>query len=388
MVSCWLGLVNSKISTMEKKGNMKRIRVYYIGSRIKEIRSGGGKYLSEMLQGLERECDLEFCDHSVCQSSKEVRFGITTEAILYFMETNLWAISKLKRARRNDVILINSYYKQQFLLIPWVLKCSRDCKIVLSVNALYDYSRSSNFLNMVDRIVMKLFLFPADRVVANSKATKERLENLGVNSQKIKIVYPRLDLPPDLLDFARETNGVFHILFVGYCTPVKEVDVLIKAMGLLKDKAVHLHIVGETNRDLLYFDRLKNMVRQLGLEKKVVFHGRLEGVELSMQYKNAHIFVNASRREGYGRVFIEAMHFGLPVIGANEGGAKELIINGINGFLFQPGNAENLAEKILILHRDKNLREKMGKEGAKRSKLANFSRNLGEQFLQVIEELV
>jgi len=363
------------------------MKIYYIGSEVKEIRSGGDKYLSEMLQGLAQNCDLEFWDISVCDFGT-VSFRLTWRIIFYVIKTNIWALKKFKKVNRSDVILINSYYKQQFVLVPWIAKYFKGCKIILSVNAFYDHSRSSVFLNILDRVIMKLFLLPAGRVIANSKATKEKIERIGISPKKIKIVYPRLDLPPDLPDFFPQNNGLFHIIYVGYCTPFKEVDILIRAMGILKTTPMFLHIVGETDRYPLYFNRLLDLTKHLGLEGKVVFHGRLEGTELSVRYKNADIFVNACRGEGYGRVFIEAMHFGLPVIGANQGGAKELIADGINGFLFQPGDAKDLANKMLILYKDANLCRKMGEEGVKKSRLANFSENLGEQVLRIIEELI
>ena len=72
-----------------------------------------------------------------------------------------------------------------------------------------------------------------------------------------------------------------------------------------------------------------------------------------------------------GRVLVEAMASGKPVIGSNTGGMPDLIDHGQNGFLFEPGNHQELSQYIEILMQDETLRHKMGKKG--RIKAQNYS---------------
>lgn len=71
--------------------------------------------------------------------------------------------------------------------------------------------------------------------------------------------------------------------------------------------------------------------------------------DTSEYYKNADIALVCSEIETFGRITIEAMKFGLPVIASNIGGNNELIIDGFNGFIYKKGNITDLINKILML---------------------------------------
>ena len=79
--------------------------------------------------------------------------------------------------------------------------------------------------------------------------------------------------------------------------------------------------------------------------------------------KKASIYVMPSMKEGFGIVFLEAMSCGTPVIGGNVGGTKELIKSGKNGFLVNPGDYKDLADKISILLDDDSIRKKFIENG-------------------------
>ena len=77
----------------------------------------------------------------------------------------------------------------------------------------------------------------------------------------------------------------------------------------------------------------------------------------------SHAALMCSRSEAFGRVTVEAMKFGLPVIGANSGGTRELIRDGWNGLLYPPGDPAALAERIDRLYGDQALRARLGGNG-------------------------
>jgi glycosyltransferase involved in cell wall biosynthesis len=74
----------------------------------------------------------------------------------------------------------------------------------------------------------------------------------------------------------------------------------------------------------------------------------------------ADLALMCSRGEGFGRVTVEAMKLGKPVIGARSGGTVELIRDGWNGFLYPLGDIEELGRRIHVLHRDRALLKEMG----------------------------
>ncbi len=367
-------------------GEKAELAIHYLGLPVKQIRSGGDKYISEVLNYLSGHTDLRYWDFSDCVwSQMETHFRASWHAVATALKQNIWAIRQGWRLRRGDWILINSYYKQQSFLFVWFARYVRRCKLALMVNALYYRSRGSSFLNWLDRVLMWLFLKPAHVVIANSETTKNEIVRLHLPVGKVSVVCPRLDLPPPLTRPAPiKDETVFSLIFVGQCKPFKEVHLLIEAVGKLKHLPMHLHIVGDASPEGGYVALLKRLIDQWGLRDKVTFHGRQEGEDLTCRYHMADVLVSPGSGEGYGRVVIEAMHFGLPVIAAAAGASKELVNDGINGLLFKPGDSEDLARTIQILHNDAQLYRKMAKRAREDSELANFTEGVGKQIWEVM----
>ncbi|MDR4503331.1 MAG: glycosyltransferase family 4 protein [Candidatus Scalindua sp.] len=303
-------------------------------------------------------------------------------------QSNIWGIKKLGKIGKGEIIIINSYLRHRFLFFALYAKYIKRCQPIIFVNAIYHYSLRSAFLNNLDRFISRVLLRSAAIIIANSNSTKEELMSLGISGNKIKVIYPRLDMPPiNDTPIKNGKDAFFHILFIGYCEPLKELHVLIKAVGKLNKIPFCLHIIGDYQCDPEYVNKIKCLITDLGIEDKVVFHGRMGRNELSIWLKKADLFVSPSRGEGYGRALAEAMYFGLPVIGADKGASKELIESGINGFLFKSGSDESLALFISKLYEDAELRRQFGADSkALINKKANFDQNLGEQFFKVLAD--
>ena len=134
-----------------------------------------------------------------------------------------------------------------------------------------------------------------------------------------------------------------RILFVGRVTGEKQIDVLIQAVGLLPaDLDVHLDIVG--GGDLL--KHLEGVTRSLGLENRVHFSGYVTEDELRTAYTRATVFGMPSIAELQSIATMEAMASGLPVVAANAMALPHLVKDGKNGFLFEPGNAQQMADRL------------------------------------------
>ena len=102
--------------------------------------------------------------------------------------------------------------------------------------------------------------------------------------------------------------------------------------------------------------------------------------------KNCYCLVLPSLSEGLGRVLIEAEALGKPVIGSNVGGIPDLIKDGKNGFLFEPKNSDNLAQKLRTLLKDKNLAMEMGKKGREFVQNKFSNENYITNYLEMIEK--
>ena len=91
---------------------------------------------------------------------------------------------------------------------------------------------------------------------------------------------------------------------------------------------------------------LENLVKKLGLQEKVKFLGQIPNEKIPAYLAGADCFCLPSLREGFGIVILEAMAAGLPVIGTNVGGIKDLIEDGKTGLLIEPKNPQAISQAI------------------------------------------
>jgi glycosyltransferase involved in cell wall biosynthesis len=134
-----------------------------------------------------------------------------------------------------------------------------------------------------------------------------------------------------------------RILFVGRLTGEKKVDVVLHALAKLDPALdVHFDIAGGGDQR----KALEALTHHLGLEDRVTFHGRVTDEQLRELYSQASLFVIASIAELQSIVTMEAMASALPVVGANAVALPHLVHDGENGYLFEPGDVDDLAEKL------------------------------------------
>ena len=151
------------------------------------------------------------------------------------------------------------------------------------------------------------------------------------------------------------------VLYAGVLTPLKGVHHLINAFGLISAQFANARLViagAEQNRD--YAVDLRKKVADLNLGHRVAFAGPLSQSELAQCMAGASVLVLPSNSEGFGRVVLEAMATGTPVIGSRVGGIPELIEDGHRGFLVPPGDERGLAQKIGWVFENRDQAEAMG----------------------------
>ena len=138
----------------------------------------------------------------------------------------------------------------------------------------------------------------------------------------------------------REKN---RILFVGRLTGEKQVDVVLRAVQRLDPALdVHFDIAGGGDQR----KALEALTAQLGIADRVTFHGLVTDEQLRELYSRSSVFAIASIAELQSIVTMEAMASALPVVGANAVALPHLVHDGENGHLFEPGNVDDLADKL------------------------------------------
>jgi len=203
-------------------------------------------------------------------------------------------------------------------------------------------------------------------LIANSSITRANLLNY-FTEDKIVIVSNGIDITS--FQKKKHLQVVPRIVgMVGNVTSrVKNHKFFIKtAFSFLNkiDTEVEFRIYGALpEKNEPYFQSLNEMISKLGLDKVVKFEGHKAPAEIM---KEIDVLFHPTGLESFGRIFIEAMAGGIPIVAANEGGAKELVKPELNGYLVNENNVAEAAEKISVLLRSSDLRNAMGAEGRKR----------------------
>lgn len=215
----------------------------------------------------------------------------------------------------------------------------------------------------IDNLTLSL----TDRFIVVSEAIKEDLVNRGMPPENISIVYNGVDIPgerPPSSD-GRTRIGLYAEQFVvgtvARLEPNKGIKYLIRAAKELKPKLANVKVVViGAGRDR---QELERESERLGLTDIIDFLGFREDARSLMT--SFDVFTLPSLMEGFALVVIEAMAAGIPVVASKVGGVPEIIQDGRNGLLVEPGDPRSLAEAIFKLQESPDLRSMIVAEAYK-----------------------
>lgn len=207
----------------------------------------------------------------------------------------------------------------------------------------------------------------SSKAIAVSKAVGQNIIDSGMPSDMVEVIYSGID---ELREYtvpergaARKKWGIngpdIVVGVVARLSEVKGHSYFIQAGALAAGAAENLRflIVGGGPKE----QELKEQVKRLGLEERVIFTGYMENV--TEAYNIMDINVMASLSEALCLSLIEGMSIGKPCIGTDTGGIPEVIQEGLNGFIVPVKDAGALAEAIMKLASDEWLRARMGQYG-------------------------
>lgn len=202
----------------------------------------------------------------------------------------------------------------------------------------------------------------SDLVTVFSKDLSESIKQIFPGIKNIKLLYAGLNLKryEKITKFNSRFN---YIVSVRRLDPSKGVDLTIKAFSKLTEEfpKLKLIIVGEGNEEHV----LKNLSKNLGLDKKILFLGRRNLYSSLSILKGAILTVVPSRSEGGGMINIEAQACGCPVLASRVGGIPEYVKDGYSGILFKPEDVDDISDKIRLVITNSKLRSKLRKNGKK-----------------------
>ena len=212
--------------------------------------------------------------------------------------------------------------------------------------------------NAFYRVIEKKYLQSVDGFIFNSKTTEKVVNGLVKNRKPSIVAYPPTDRFGEPIAeeeiIRRADTQPLRILFLGNVIYRKGLHTLLEAVKDLKSN-ITVDVVGGLNSEPAYAKRMQEYIASNDLSSFIFLHGSLDKEPLIEKFKEAHVLVVPSSYEGFGIAYLEGMCFGLPAIGTTAGGASEIISDGMDGFLIEPGDVDLLASKLRVLNQKRSV---------------------------------
>lgn len=241
----------------------------------------------------------------------------------------------------------------------------------------FKFSKKPRNIRQIIRYIAEKTIYPMSTlrnagefpITIISKALKNSLISQGLPIENSEVIYQ--GIPVNKMKFSISKfsqNERFKILYAGQVSKAKGIHTIIKAITLIKKQQpeidIGLTVVGSGVPQ--YRLDLDKLVQEGNLEKVVEFTGKVPHQQLEVFHHNHHCFVFSSEwEEPFGLTHLEAMAYGNPVISTTTGGSAELIKDKVNALAYSPGDPVQLAEKILLLHKNEEFRNELSHSARK-----------------------
>ena len=198
-----------------------------------------------------------------------------------------------------------------------------------------------------------------ERVIAVSKVIRNHIiENYNPDPQRIRLIHGGYDekaFAPETIDSSRreslkrkwQIDGSTPVIMLpGRLTTWKGQEVFIQALGMIKDRSFLALCVGDIDDNPSFTKRLRDLIERLGLEDKVKLVGHCADMPAALSIADLVVSASSSQPEAFGKVAIEAMAMGKPVIATGHGGSLETVRDQETGWLVKPADPDSLAEAL------------------------------------------
>lgn len=210
-----------------------------------------------------------------------------------------------------------------------------------------------SFWRFIMRKVARYSVRQADALRAISAATRRQVRAIDGDKPLLSFMSWTDSQVFTQVVAERQVSQRTEILFAGVLIPRKGLHFLLEAFARVQAELpqARLRLVGEAaNRD--YAAQLRRQVAELRLTERVIFEAHVPQAQLAQRMADARVLVLPSQSEGLGKVIIEAMLCGTPVLASAVDGIPEIVEEGVNGYLVPPGDVDGLAERMLHLFRE------------------------------------
>jgi glycosyltransferase involved in cell wall biosynthesis len=270
---------------------------------------------------------------------------------------DLWFIYKLFKQENPEVAIVHFGATNVFLLGAWLAGVPNRIAWMHTLSGQFFLDASNRRVARLNIIVRSLVYKLATKIIVLSEfARKDAINNYKVASGKVVKLYNGIK---DLSVINTNDGTELSIRYAGRIDHSKGIDLLIEAFASIASRfpSAKLEMAGLGFQKEFYERR----VQELGLTKQVFFYGGLPYEQMYQFISKAYCLVVPSRMDNFPTVVLEAMATGTPLIGSKAGGIPEMIIDGETGLLFETGNMEDLADTLMQILNNIQLRNQLGK---------------------------
>jgi glycosyltransferase involved in cell wall biosynthesis len=239
------------------------------------------------------------------------------------------------------------------------------CQIVWHIHGAY-FDRFVGSLNPVRETILRICFENAASVIVLSEEWKRKLQSVAPKARWC-IVPNGVDIPQHV---NKAKSDRTHFLFLGDLSKRKGIYDLIEAIVKAQSrgfKGVIYVAGGETMPGERY--EVEQVIQKFGCQDRILLLGRISGEEKNRALKEADCLLLPSHAEGLPVAILEGMAYALPIIATKVGAIPEVITDGKEGFLIAPQDVEALADRLLQIEDDPNLRLDMGQAARRRVEL-------------------
>ncbi|NQT81153.1 MAG: glycosyltransferase family 4 protein [Candidatus Aminicenantes bacterium] len=302
---------------------------------------------------------------------------------------DIWRIIK-----KYNPLIVHTHSSKAGLLGRLAAKLARVPIIIHTPHGHVFFGYFGSFKTKIFIILERFVSRITDKIVAlTNEEKKDYIKFRIANEDKFDVIYSGIELNKfkelpfnENQNFKRELGIPENYLVVGTVgrlVPVKGPEFLIEAAKYIISKYPEVFFIFTGDGPLE--QNLERQAFKSGIKDNIIFLGWRNDIAGIISVYD--IFALPSLNEGMGRVLVEAMALGKPIVASNVGGIPDLVTHGKNGFLVPPKNPEKLAKYIQILIGDKEKRKKMGQAGKEMVK--NFSKEkMVEKIANLYEELL
>lgn len=245
---------------------------------------------------------------------------------------------------------------------------------------IYQSSLKARLLTRIEKFALKTFTIIW--VVSNYR--RENIRALLGSTDMVRTIPNALSLPRGGWH-KQEPGTTIRIVSANRFIPHKRLDMLVRAFARMDVKNSELILIGDG--DSREREKVEQEIHKYQLQGRVHLLGIISFEQLYREFKSASLYVSSSLEEGLPNVFIEAMHFGLPIVTMDAGGCREMVHDKENGFLVDLMDEDMLVERMRTLATDMSLRNRMAVDAVEKSRKYDLE-EIVDQFIALYQELM